>query len=61
MALYRLGIIMTIDFSFETPYGKFSDALWFPEGMEIPNDAELEAMKHERLNNWVATVAGAQE
>ena len=46
---------MKIDFEFETPYGKFADALWFPDGV-APSDEEVEAMKQERLNNWLAIV-----
>jgi hypothetical protein len=45
---------MTINFEFETQYGKFADALWFPDGAEIPSDAEIETMKQQRLNNWLA-------
>jgi hypothetical protein len=46
---------MKIDFEFETPYGKFADALWFSDGV-VPSDEEVEAMKQERLNNWLAIV-----
>ena len=45
---------MTIDFSFDTPYGRFSDALHFDN--ELPNDAEIEAMKQARLDNWIAAI-----
>ena len=38
---------MKIDFEFETPYGKFADALWFPDGETLPSDAEIEAMKQQ--------------
>jgi len=47
---------MKIDFEFETLFGKFADALWFPDGQPIPSDEEAEAMKQERLNNWLALV-----
>lgn len=47
---------MKIDFEFETPYGKFADALWFPDNQPIPSDAEIEAMKQQRLNNWIALI-----
>jgi hypothetical protein len=59
MALYRLGVIMTIDFSFDTPYGRFSDALHF--GDEVPSDAEIEAMKQARLDNWIAAITAPAE
>jgi len=59
MALYRLGIIMKIDFSFDTQYGRFSDALHF--GDEVPSDAEIEAMKQARLDNWIAAITAPSE
>jgi len=52
---------MYIDFEFQTPYGKFSDALWFPEGEELPSDTEIEAMKQQRLSNWIAAITTPQE
>jgi len=51
---------MKIDFEFETPFGKFADALWFPDGV-LPSDQEIEAMKQERLNNWLALVNPVEE
>ena len=47
---------MKIDFSFDTQYGKFGDALWFPDDAVLPSDAELEAMKQQRLDNWLTTL-----
>lgn len=47
---------MKIDFEFETQYGKFADALWFPDDQPIPSDAEIEAMKQQRLTNWIAVI-----
>ena len=46
---------MKIDFEFDTPYGVFRDALHF-YGDVIPSDAEIEEMKQQRLNNWLAVV-----
>jgi len=46
---------MKIDFSFDTQYGTFSDALNF-EDDAIPSDADIEAMKQQRLANWIAVV-----
>jgi hypothetical protein len=51
---------MKIDFEFETAYGKFSDALWFFDDQPIPSDAEIEAMKQQRLDNWLALVTPAE-
>ena len=44
-----------IDFSFDTKYGKFSDALWLPEDHEL-SETELEEMKQQRLANWIAII-----
>jgi hypothetical protein len=46
---------MKIDFEFETQYGKFADALYF-EDDAVPDDATIEAMKQDRVNNWIAIV-----
>jgi len=47
---------MKIDFSFETQYGRFSDAIWFSDDEPIPNDADIENIKQQRLNNWIAII-----
>ena len=47
---------MKINFEFNTQYGKFSDALHFPDNQKLPSDDEIEAMKQERLNNWVTVI-----
>ena len=45
----------SINFSFETKYGTFSDALIFPDD-NVPPDVILEAMKQQRLTNWLAVI-----
>lgn len=45
--------MIKIDFEFTTRYGVFRDALYFPEDA-IPPEEEIEAMKQQRLNNWIA-------
>lgn len=45
-----------IDFEFDTPYGKYADALLFPDDQPLPSDAEIEAMKQERLTNWLNAI-----
>lgn len=45
---------MKIDFEFETPYGKFADALWFSDEELTPSDTEIEILKQQRLNKWLA-------
>lgn len=47
--------MIKIDFQYETPHGKYADALYLPEDHTY-TDAEIEAMKLERLNNWIYIV-----
>jgi hypothetical protein len=44
---------MKIDFEFDTPYGKFSDALWFDDNQPAPDETQIEILKQQRLNNWL--------
>ena len=46
---------MQIIFKFDTPYGSFCDALNLPDDHGF-TETELEAMKQERLNNWLTVV-----
>jgi hypothetical protein len=46
---------MKIDFSFDTEYGKFCDALHLPDDHSY-TEAEIEAMKQQRLTNWIAVI-----
>ena len=46
---------MKIDFSFDTNYGKFADALHLPDDHTF-SELEIEAMKQQRLDNWIAVV-----
>ena len=47
--------MIKIDFSFETPQGKFADALHLPDDHGL-SDAEIQAMKEQRRDNWIAVV-----
>lgn len=47
---------MKIDFSFDTQYGKFADAIILSDDHTL-SDAEIEAMKQQRLDNWIAVVS----
>jgi hypothetical protein len=47
---------MLIPFEYQTDYGLFSDSLWFPDDEPLPPESEIEAMKQQRLNNWLAIV-----
>lgn len=46
---------MKIDFEFQTPHGKFADALYLPDDHGL-SDSEIEAMKEQRRDNWIAVV-----
>jgi hypothetical protein len=47
---------MKIDFEFETQYGVYQDALHFPDDQPIPSETEIELMKKERVDNWIAFI-----
>jgi hypothetical protein len=47
--------MIKIDFEFTTPHGKFRDALNLPDNHGL-SDAEIEAMKEQRRDNWIAVV-----
>jgi hypothetical protein len=46
---------MKIDFEFDTTHGKFRDALHLPDNHGL-SDAEIETMKVQRRDNWIAVV-----
>ena len=47
--------MQSIPFQFETQYGVFSDALILTESEAAAlTEADIEAMKQQRLNNWLA-------
>jgi hypothetical protein len=48
--------MVKIDFEFKTKYGKFADALWFQDNQLIPSAAEIEVLKQQRLDNWIAAI-----
>jgi hypothetical protein len=47
--------MMVILFEFTTKYGRFSDAIIFPDD-EPMTDEQIEAEKQRRLNNWIAMI-----
>lgn len=47
--------MIKIDFEFDTPYGVFRDALHLPADHTF-TDAEIQAMKEQRRDNWIAVV-----
>jgi hypothetical protein len=46
---------MKIDFEFQTEHGLFRDALHLPDDHGL-TDGQIEAMKAERRDNWIAVV-----
>ena len=46
---------MKIDFEFTTKYGKFGDAIWYPDDAPM-TDEEIAAEKQRRLDNWIALI-----
>ena len=46
---------MKIDFCFDTQYGRFCDAIHLPDDHTLTDD-EIEAMKQQRLDNWIAVI-----
>lgn len=48
-------LIMKIDFEFDTPHGVFRDALHLPDDHTFTDD-EIQAMKQQRVDNWIAVV-----
>lgn len=47
--------MIKIDFEFDTPNGLFRDALHLADDHEFTTE-EIEAMKQQRLDNWLAIV-----
>jgi hypothetical protein len=52
--------MIKINFSFDTQYGTFADALILPDNHTF-TDAEIEAIKQERLDDWIAVVSATAE
>ena len=51
---------MQIIFKFDTPFGSFCDALNLPDDHGL-TDEQLEAMKQERLTNWLVMINPSPE
>ena len=47
--------MIKIDFEFDTQFGVFRDALHLPEDHGMTDD-QIQAMKQQRLDNWIAIV-----
>ena len=48
--------MIKIDFQFDSPYGKYADAIVLLDGQTM-TDVEIEAMKQDRFDAWLAAVA----
>jgi hypothetical protein len=46
---------MKIDFTFDTKYGVFNDAISLPDDHTF-TEGEIEAIKQERVDNWIAVI-----
>ena len=46
---------MVIDFSFQTKYGTYSDAISYSDDQPL-TDEEIETIKQQRLNNWLSLI-----
>ena len=52
--------MIKIDFTFDTEYGVFSDAISLPDDHTFTDD-EIKAMKQERVDNWIAIITAPSE
>ena len=47
--------LVNVNFSFQTKYGQFSDAIWYDDATPM-SDADIAAEQQRRLNNWIAMI-----
>ena len=52
--------MISIDFEFESEYGVYRDAIVLPDD-HTHTDAEIDAMKQQRFENWKAHIIAASE
>jgi hypothetical protein len=52
--------MIKIDFTFDTEYGVYRDALYLEDNHSF-TEQEIEAMKQERVNNWIAVITAPSE
>jgi hypothetical protein len=52
--------MIKIDFEFETKYGMYRDALYLDDNHSF-TEQEIEAMKQQRVNNWIAVIESPSE
>ena len=47
--------MIKVDYAFDTKYGRFADAIWYPEDAPM-SEEQIEAEKQRRLTNWIAII-----
>ena len=47
--------MIKLDFEFQTQYGVYRDALYLDDNHSF-TEQEIEAMKQQRVNNWIAVI-----
>jgi hypothetical protein len=47
--------MLSIPFHFDTPYGRFSDALHVADDHGLTKE-QIAALKQQRLDNWIALI-----
>jgi hypothetical protein len=47
--------MISIIFEKETPHGLYRDSLWLDENHSL-SESEIEALKQERVDNWIAFI-----
>jgi hypothetical protein len=52
--------MIKIDFEFQTEHGVYRDALYLAEDHTL-TDAEIDALKQERVDNWIAAITTPTE
>ena len=51
------NIRVQLNFTVDTPYGQYSDALYFPlDQWATTTQEQIDTMKQERVDNWIAVV-----
>ena len=52
--------MIKLDFEFQTQYGVYRDALYLEDNHSLTKQ-EIEAMKQERVDNWIAVITAPSE
>lgn len=52
--------MIKLDFEFQTQYGVYRDALHLDDNHSF-TEQEIEAMKQERVDNWIAVITAPSE